>query len=641
MGLGDISVHSSLNQPFDAEIELLDVGDTPLSLIKVNLASAEDFERLNLERAYALDLLVFTVDKTATGKPIIKVRSIERMDEPYLQMLVDLGWVNGQVYRAYTILLDPPEYQLTRVKKQTSNHAVKESAGDERANSSQINAESQVVEEQRGEASYGPTMANETIWQVAQRYKTSDVILQQVILAILGTNTEAFVDGNLNGMKVGSSLKIPDSATIRSVPAEKARLEVLAQDTAWREKQPIKHVLAPPYTIEPLVADDEMISQLPAVPVLSKSISVTDAPIPSLLPKLSSLLTAGDDTAPAATGAKTTDQQVIAKQMKAEIDIATTAIESVRETNTVLNDQLRLLQEMNKRLQQQLTKRQQEIKQLQQQILLISKRQGLAGQASGVAPESDTGNVFLWLLLFMLAAAGGGYAYWRFWRLTETEQAVAQAITETNIIIPPQPIEERVVEESQTVAPVVLEVEEPNAVVPEHQEELPVVEPAKFTEELIPEVVVEMPSETNERLDFQLEPEVPPATEVELKEEMAEEGHEAVIESTDDHVLEFELGEDLSVTSIHKEETPLLTEEKEETDEHGLDYVPATTTPSTAVEQPVKSKRALTTLLDLAKTYQSMGDIESAKQSLQEVLVHGDEAQQQEAKQLLDKLDNQ
>ena len=165
-----MTVHSFLNQPFDAEIELLDVGGIPLAEIIVTQASVEDFERVGLERAYAVDLLAFIVEKNAAGKPVVTIRSTERIDDPYLQILVDLAWAKGQVYRDYTILLDPPDYQLTVIKKQTSQAVTRSPISQESKSQpgvieksiiTQVSGSTDINKQNYGEVTYGPTLAKD------------------------------------------------------------------------------------------------------------------------------------------------------------------------------------------------------------------------------------------------------------------------------------------------------------------------------------------------------------------------------------------------------------------------------------------------------------------------------------------------
>ncbi len=249
-----MKVHSFLDQPFDAEIELIDVGGTPLSGIHANSASYEDYAKLGLERVFSIDLLTYSIEKNAHGHPVIKIRSTERISDPYLEILIDLAWAKGQTYRSYTILLDPTNYNKNFTKiagKQIYNpndvsHPV-HSGVIEKKVYSQVYREENIPSNSKESANYGPTLPNETVWQIAQRYKKPQVLLQQLILAIVGTNASAFTEGNLNGLKPGSRLYIPSAQTAIRVPPELAKLEVLAHDKAWQTRQPIEHALAPPY----------------------------------------------------------------------------------------------------------------------------------------------------------------------------------------------------------------------------------------------------------------------------------------------------------------------------------------------------------------------------------------------------------
>ncbi len=109
LGLGELKVYSYLNQKSKAEIPIIGLGSLPLSELKVNLADLSEFERIGMDRPYFLSTLKFSV-KRKRGGPVIEISSDKRINEPYLQFLIDIAWSNGQLYRAYTVLLDPPGY---------------------------------------------------------------------------------------------------------------------------------------------------------------------------------------------------------------------------------------------------------------------------------------------------------------------------------------------------------------------------------------------------------------------------------------------------------------------------------------------------------------------------------------------------
>lgn len=425
MGVGDMTVNSYLNQPFNAEIQLIDVGHTPLSDIKASLASNEDFERVGLERSNVLDLLTLAVDKNAENQPVIKVQSFERITEPYMQVLVDVAWPNGQMYRAYTILLDPPNYQLILDKTRTS-HGVTQpqvvhsgqvhSEKTDLADNSPPDTEQSTATTERKWQSYGPTQAQETIWQIAQRYTSSEVNTQQMILAILGSNPGAFEQENLNGLQKGVMLKIPPAAIASTVPQASVKFEVQAQDKAWQYKQPTAHVILPPYfneeTAEAAPTEPDTTAPDSQIPTITTAFSSSGS---HFIPPGSSFLSASEDVAPGRT-MHTNPQALSALQqvkLKTEMDIAAMAIESVRQTNAVLSEQLRTLQGDNKTLQQELKQREQEINTLHAKVRLIMQRQGLGGQVSQQSLESTT-SLWPWVLFVVLLLAGTVFLFWRF-----------------------------------------------------------------------------------------------------------------------------------------------------------------------------------------------------------------------------------
>lgn len=107
MGLGPIEIKSTLNQPLNAEIQLLDLRAISLADIKVSLASEQELTRAGIESLPVLSTLTFDVLKNEHGVPVIKVMTSEPLDEPYIRFMLDVAWPDGQFFRVYTALLDP------------------------------------------------------------------------------------------------------------------------------------------------------------------------------------------------------------------------------------------------------------------------------------------------------------------------------------------------------------------------------------------------------------------------------------------------------------------------------------------------------------------------------------------------------
>ena len=107
-GLGKITVNSALGQIFDADIDLVSVQSGEADALSARVATPEVFRQSRLEYAPVLRLLRFSVEKRANGQPYIKVTSTAPINEPSMDALIELTWLQGRVQRQYAILLDPP-----------------------------------------------------------------------------------------------------------------------------------------------------------------------------------------------------------------------------------------------------------------------------------------------------------------------------------------------------------------------------------------------------------------------------------------------------------------------------------------------------------------------------------------------------
>ena len=623
MGLGDISVHSYLDQPFHADIQLIDVGNTPLNEIKVTLASAEDFVRVGLERAFALNLLSFQVKKDKHGNPIVDISSTERISEPYMQMLVDLAWAGGQVYRSYNILLDPPNYKLVLAKKQLRTIVQRQSEAESSFSNEGATSHSEERQElASGAVAYGPIQPGETVWQVAQRYKTEDVLLQQLILAIVGSNQAAFKEGNLNGLVVGARLQIPNTQTASKVPAALAKSEVLAHDNAWQTRQPIIHTLLPPYINSTAPMADNTtdlsslgypiaFSQIPSISEPVKDDSMSSQVLPIFINSSKSPVAAAKNVASAVA------------ENKAVIDVSTTAINSMREANAVLTEQLHALQTENKRLKTQSIEHKKAMEKLRHDMQLLNdKQQSLS--------DAHSGNAWFWILSLLWLGLGIKIIYpWLLIQIEKIKQSGNKGIVEEKttedvvkedipppVITAPLVTEEIMVEQPEDATPDLMPADGKPEVFEPVLEMLPTPEPPIEPPELnIPDDIPAPPKE----VDFEpvIEFVVPPEESIKLDDNIEiipEPKQEPKLPAKEDISIEF----DVSVPTVDTSSgNPPITEE---------------------AVQPAKSSSALETLLSLAKTYMTMDDVESAIESLQEVIEFGNDKQKEEATRLLNQL---
>jgi len=117
LGLGNLQLESTLNEPFKARIELLSVTADDITSLNVSLADEAAFHRAGIPRTSLLMQLRFSVKDSDAGPDFILVTSDDPIREPFLDFLVEINWSQGRLYREYTVLLDPPLYISAEMHK--------------------------------------------------------------------------------------------------------------------------------------------------------------------------------------------------------------------------------------------------------------------------------------------------------------------------------------------------------------------------------------------------------------------------------------------------------------------------------------------------------------------------------------------
>ncbi|WP_070886747.1 FimV/HubP family polar landmark protein [Pseudomonas argentinensis] len=238
LGVGELTLQSSLNQPLVAEIELLDVRDLSAAEMRPSLASPEEFNKAGVDRQYFLTDLKFTPIVKPNGKSVIRVTSTKPVREPYLNFLVEVLWPNGRLLREYTLLLDPPLYSPQAAAAPQLPVAAPAPAP-RPAPSAAPRAAAPVASAPaapRAGSADGDyrTNANDTLWEVAERAGGSGSVHQKM-LAIQDLNPDAFIGGNINRMKSGQVLRLPDDQQIARRSQSEALAQVAAQNSSWRQ----------------------------------------------------------------------------------------------------------------------------------------------------------------------------------------------------------------------------------------------------------------------------------------------------------------------------------------------------------------------------------------------------------------------
>jgi len=210
LGLGELTLKSAQNQPLDAEIELLDVRDLTAAEVAPSLAPPEEFSKAGVDFATYLEDLTFTPVINPNGKSVLRVTSSQPLPGTVVKFLVQVMWPQGRLLRDYSVLLDQAKAQGQQPAAANVNPATS-SAG-----------------------SY-TTKRRDTLWQIAARNTQGGGSVQQTMIAIQALNPDAFIGNNINQLKVGQVLRLPDQQQVQSIPASEANREVAEQYAAWRE----------------------------------------------------------------------------------------------------------------------------------------------------------------------------------------------------------------------------------------------------------------------------------------------------------------------------------------------------------------------------------------------------------------------
>lgn len=306
LGLGQIKVKSGPNQPLLAEIPIISTTPGELAALRARLASPETFRRIGLPppTGAAADLQ-FSLGSDAHGRPVIRVTSIRPIDQAVVNFLIEVDWGEGKLVREYSALVDAPntasapvaqaDVQMPSVEAPNLVQRPEPSvatveplppAPEAAAPAAPapapapVAAESQVPEtdvdvatpppvasappapevaamppapeaaasaEDSGQ--YGPVKRGETLSAIASGLGLrSTFSLDQTMLALLRANPDAFLGDNINRLRQGAVLRVPDSGEVGQIDASEAGAVVRQQMQAWRQSQ--RPVLQPQSTAD-------------------------------------------------------------------------------------------------------------------------------------------------------------------------------------------------------------------------------------------------------------------------------------------------------------------------------------------------------------------------------------------------------
>jgi pilus assembly protein FimV len=246
LGLGELNVKSALNEPLQAEIQLLQVRDLKASDIRPKLADDDAFSLAGLSRSGVLSSVDFDVELNAQGGAKVVIRSDAPVREPFISFLMEVNWPNGRLVREYTLLLDPPLF--VEAASQSTPLSVPSTPADDSLQKEGLKAEPKKVLKANPAQTVQTTLrtetssanqvyvdVNDTLYALAQNSLPDEsVSVNQMMLAIQRLNPSSFPTNNINVLKAGTVITLPNSAQANELSVRQAAIEVRKQYEDWK-----------------------------------------------------------------------------------------------------------------------------------------------------------------------------------------------------------------------------------------------------------------------------------------------------------------------------------------------------------------------------------------------------------------------
>jgi len=249
-GLGRITVFSGLGQPLRAELEIA-ANKEELAGMAARLAPPDSFSQAGIDYNSSLRDLRFSVEKRSNGQSVVRVTSLRPINEPFLDFLVELNWPTGRLVREYTFLLDPPEVanktstaavsvaeaKVVEALPGRGSAAARQSAPAKPAQpkeSAPAPAPKPVQEKSKDSATGTHVVkTGETLRKIAAENQYQGVSLEQMLVGLYQKNPDAFSGNNINRLKSGAILGIPEQSAVQAVSEAEAKKVYVAHASDW------------------------------------------------------------------------------------------------------------------------------------------------------------------------------------------------------------------------------------------------------------------------------------------------------------------------------------------------------------------------------------------------------------------------
>ena len=266
LGLGRISVQSALGEPLRAEIDIPEINADEASSLRASVASAEVYRAAGLEYSATVSDLQISIQKRADGRSYLRLSSARAISEPFVDLILEANWSSGRIVRDYTMLFDPPNLRQPAAAGSVASITApilsrptvpamppaRDLASTPNKPSSPLPAQAPIRSAPAAKAPSAkiptpapPTAAangqqlkvrpGDTAGKIAAQLKPASVSLDQMLVALLRSNPDAFIGGNINRLKSGSVLAIPGADEVGAMSAANASTAIVVQSRDFND----------------------------------------------------------------------------------------------------------------------------------------------------------------------------------------------------------------------------------------------------------------------------------------------------------------------------------------------------------------------------------------------------------------------
>lgn len=257
--LGGMTVQSNLGEPLRAQVQVSDLTPAESASLNVQGASPAAFQAAGIEYSAALAGMQVTVERRAGNQAVVRITGNRPANEPFVEVLLEASWAGGRLSRNYTVLLDPPPTgQRTPQQAPLAPQIAPAPLPAPVIVPTPSPAPAPVLAPRPAPAPLAPrpvpqprppaavpapapaagqttVRPGDTAGRIAARTKAPNVSLDQMLVAMLQSNPDAFINGNINRIRSGAVLNVPTEAEAAATPAPEARQIVIAQSRDFNE----------------------------------------------------------------------------------------------------------------------------------------------------------------------------------------------------------------------------------------------------------------------------------------------------------------------------------------------------------------------------------------------------------------------